>query len=203
MLPAPCTFFNMKLSTLSILLLIATVAFTTSCSSPALDDYSDVQLQLVDQNGVSVTFPDDFRGAPVVMGFIYTHCPDICSFITANVSKVYNEMDDPGETRFVLVTFDPNRDTSEVLKGYADAFDMDREPFQFLTGDPNVIDQLMVRVGVRTQESYSREIENSDRMYFLNHSDKILLIDSRSRLIFDYGGSMTPPNIIIEDLEKL
>lgn len=193
----------MKLSTLSILLLIATVAFTTSCSSPALDDYSDVQLQLVDQNGVSVTFPDDFRGAPVVMGFIYTHCPDICSFITANVSKVYNEMDDPGETRFVLVTFDPNRDTSEVLKGYADAFDMDREPFQFLTGDPNVIDQLMVRVGVRTQESYSREIENSDRMYFLNHSDKILLIDSRSRLIFDYGGSMTPPNIIIEDLEKL
>lgn len=203
MLPAPCTFFNMKLSTLSILLLIATVAFTTSCSSPALDDYSDVQFQLVDQNGVSVTFPDDFRGAPVVMGFIYTHCPDICSFITANVSKVYNEMDDPGETRFVLVTFDPNRDTSEVLKGYADAFDMDREPFQFLTGDPNVIDQLMVRVGVRTQESYSREIENSDRMYFLNHSDKILLIDSRSRLIFDYGGSMTPPNIIIEDLEKL
>lgn len=203
MLSAPCTFFNMKLSTLSILLLIATVAFTTSCSSPALDDYSDVQLQLVDQNGVSVTFPDDFRGAPVVMGFIYTHCPDICSFITANVSKVYNEMDDPGETRFVLVTFDPNRDTSEVLKGYADAFDMDREPFQFLTGDPNVIDQLMVRVGVRTQESYSREIENSDRMYFLNHSDKILLIDSRSRLIFDYGGSMTPPNIIIEDLEKL
>ena len=184
-------------------LFIATVAFTISCSSPALDDYSDVQFQLVDQNGTSVTFPDDFEGAPVVMGFIYTHCPDICSFITANVSKVYNEMDDPGATQFVLVTFDPDRDTPEVLKGYADAFDMDREPFQFLTGDPDVIDQLMTRVGVRTQESYSREVEDNDRMYFLNHSDKILLIDSRSRLIFDYGGSMTPPGIIIEDLEKL
>ena len=175
----------------------------TSCSSPALDDYSDVQFDLVDQNGSLVTFPDDFRGAPVVMGFIYTHCPDICSFITANVSKVHNEMSDPGNTQFILVTFDPNRDTPDVLKGYADAFDMDREPFQFLTGEPEVIDQLMRRVGVRTQESYSREVEDNERIYFLNHSDKILLIDGQSRLIFDYGGSMTPPKIIIEDLEKL
>jgi len=175
----------------------------TSCSSPALDDYSNVQFDLVDQNGSLVTFPDDFRGAPVVMGFIYTHCPDICSFITANVSKVHNEMSDPGNTQFILVTFDPNRDTPDVLKGYADAFDMDREPFQFLTGEPEVIDQLMRRVGVRTQESYSREVEDNERIYFLNHSDKILLIDGQSRLIFDYGGSMTPPKIIIEDLEKL
>ncbi len=193
----------MRLFIRNLILFIVTIGIAVSCSSPALDDYSDVQFQLVDQNGDSVIFPDDFEGAPVVMGFIYTNCPDICSFITANVSKIYNEMDDPGDTQFVLVTFDPNRDTSEVLKGYADAFDMDREPFQFLTGDPDVIDQLMTRVGVRTQESYSRDTENGERMYFLNHSDKILLIDSRSRLIFDYGGSMTPPNIIIEDLEKL
>lgn len=185
-----------------ILLFIAVTVFY-SCSSPALDDYSDVQFELIDQNGESTIFPDDFQGSPVVMGFIYTHCPDICSFITANVSKVYEEMSDPGDTRFVLVTFDPERDTPEVLKGYAHAFDMDREPFQFLTGDPEVIDQLMRRVGVRTQESYSRDLDDGERMYFLNHSDKILLIDSRSRLIFDYGGSMTPPNIIIEDLGKL
>lgn len=193
----------MRLFIQKFILFIVVIGFSTSCSSPALDDYSDVQFQLVDQNGESVIFPDDYKGAPVVMGFIYTNCPDICSFITANVSKVYNEMDNPGETQFVLVTFDPNRDTPEVLKNYADAFEMDREPFHFLTGDPDEIDQLMTRVGVRTQESYSREIENGDRMYFLNHSDKILLIDSQSKLIFDYGGSMTPPNIIIEDLEKL
>tara|TARA_R100001143_G_C3361215_1_gene136146 strand:+ start:179 stop:760 length:582 start_codon:yes stop_codon:yes gene_type:complete len=193
----------MRLYIRNLILVIFTIGFAISCSSPALDDYSDVQYHLMDQNGESVIFPDDYEGAPVVMGFIYTNCPDICSFITANVSKVYNEMENPGETQFVLVTFDPDRDTSEVLKNYANAFDMDKDPFQFLTGDPDVIDQLMTRVGVRTQESYSREIEDGERMYFLNHSDKILLIDSRSRLIFDYGGSMTPPNIIIEDLEKL
>lgn len=193
----------MKFYLQSLFITLALAGLFISCSSPALDDYSDVRFELVDQNGVTMVFPDDFQGAPVVMGFIYTHCPDICSFITANLSKVYEEMSDPGDTQFVMVTFDPNRDTPEVLKGYANAFDMDREPFQFLTGDPEVIDELMIRVGVRIQESFSRDIDENDRMYFLSHSDKILLIDSRSRLIFDYGGSMTPPHIIIEDLEKL
>lgn len=177
--------------------------YLTACGSPALDDYSDVSFELTDQNGETVEFPGDFEGAPLVVGFIYTNCPDICSFITDNIGKVYEEIDNPGNTSFVLVTFDPERDTPEVLKSYAQAFDMDREPFQFLTGDPETIDELMKRVSVRSQESYSRELEDGKRMYFLNHSDKILLIDQQSKLIFDYGGSMTPVHIIAEDLKKL
>jgi protein SCO1 len=184
-------------------LLSAFIIFLSSCSSPALDDYSDVRYELIDQNGETVVFPDDFEGAPLVVGFIYTHCPDICSFITANVGKVFDEMDDPGDTQFVLVTFDPERDTPEVLKSYAAAFEMDKEPFRFLTGSSDTIDEFMQRVSVRSQESFSRELDNGDRTYFLSHSDKILLIDQNSRLIFDYGGSMTPVSIIIEDLQKL
>lgn len=182
---------------------ISAAILLSACSQPALDDYSDVSYELIDQNGETVTFPDDFEGSPLVVGFIYTHCPDICSFITANVGKVYEEMENPGDTKFLLVTFDPDRDTPEVLKSYAAAFEMDREPFRFLTGDPDTIDDFMRRVSVRTQESYSRDMDDGERLYFLSHSDKILLIDQNSRLIFDYGGSMTPVNIIIEDLEKL
>jgi len=192
----------MRFSIITTLSLSAAILLS-ACSQPALDDYSDVSYELIDQNGETVTFPDDFEGSPLVVGFIYTHCPDICSFITANVGKVYEEMENPGDTKFLLVTFDPDRDTPEVLKSYAAAFEMDREPFRFLTGDPDTIDDFMRRVSVRTQESYSRDMDDGERLYFLSHSDKILLIDQNSRLIFDYGGSMTPVNIIIEDLEKL
>lgn len=184
-------------------LLLGTLILLQACGNPALDDFSDIQFELTDQNGESVIFPDDFEGSPVVMGFIYTHCPDICSFITANVKKVREEIGNTQNTQFVLVTFDPERDTPEVLKNYAQAFDMDREPFHFLTGDSETINQFMERMSVRIQESYSKEVENGDRMYFLNHSDKILLINEKSELIFDYGGSMTPVNIIAEDLKKL
>lgn len=185
---------------LSILLLLF---FLNSCGNKAIDDFSDTSFELTNQNGETVHFPDDFEGAPLVIGFIYTNCPDICSFITANVRDVYKEMKNPGNVQFALVTFDPRRDTPDVLKNYARSFNMDREPFQFLTADSTTIASFMDRMSVRTQESYSRELDNGERMYFLNHSDKILLIDEESRLIFDYGGSMTPVGIIIEDLNNL
>lgn len=195
-------FNNNRFSFLAGILLFNILLFG-GCSNPALDDYSDVSYQLVNQDGETVLFPDDFKGSPLILGFIYTNCPDICSFITANVKKIHDEMDDPGETQFVLITFDPSRDTPDVLSEYARAFDMNRSPFHFLTGDEEEINDLMTRFGVRTQESYSKDLENGERLYFINHSDKILLINKQLELIFDYGGSMTPPSIIIEDLEKL
>lgn len=190
---------RLRLTTILGILLLVTI----SCGNETLDDFSDSSFKLTNQNGEQVIFPDDFEGAPLVMGFIYTNCPDICSFITANVRNVYRQMDNPGDVQFALVTFDPHRDSPEVLKKYAQSFEMDHEPFQFLTADSSTIASFMDRVSVRTQESYSEETEDGERMYFLNHSDKILLINENSELIFDYGGSMTPVNIIIEDLNKL
>jgi protein SCO1/2 len=173
------------------------------CGNNTLDNYTDSSFELTNQDGETVIFPDDFEGAPLVMGFIYTNCPDICSFITANVRDIYREMENPGDVQFALVTFDPQRDTPDVLKSYAQSFEMDNEPFQFLTADSSTIASFMDRVNVRTQESYSQESETGDRIYFINHSDKILLINKDSELIFDYGGSMTEPQLIIEDLNKL
>jgi len=184
-------------------LFIISLLLLASCVNDRLDDYSDVSFELTNQNGESVTFPDDFEGAPLIVGFIYTNCPDICSFITANVQKIHKEIENPGDTQFVLITFDPERDTPDELKKYASAFDMDTEPFHFLTGDTETIDALMKRVSVRTSVDEKRETETGRSIYFINHSDKILLIDQRSRLVFDYGGSMTPTEMIVEDLNKL
>lgn len=196
---------NSYFSRISYITILSGLLFflVIGCGNETLDDYSDSSFELTNQNGETVTFPDDFEGAPLVMGFIYTNCPDICSFITANVRDVYSEMENPGDVQFALVTFDPQRDTPDVLKSYAQSFEMDKEPFQFLTSDSSTIASFMDRVNVRTQESYSQEAENGERMYFINHSDKILLINENSELIFDYGGSMTNPQLIIEDLNKL
>lgn len=184
-------------------ILVITLFSFSGCVNQAKDNFSDVSFELTNQNGKTVHFPEDFEGAPLVMGFIYTHCPDICSFITANVRNVYRQMDNPGDVQFALITFDPTRDTPEVLKKYAQTFEMDKNPFQFLTADSSTIASMMERMKVRTKESYSEKLENGERAYFLNHSDKILLIDENSNLIFDYGGSMTEPKLIIEDIQKL
>jgi protein SCO1/2 len=173
------------------------------CGPDRLDDYSGDSFSLVNQDGESVTFPDDFEGSPLVVGFIYTNCPDICSFITANVRKIHDANTYPEGTQFALITFDPERDRPEDLKSYAGAFEMDQEPYHFLTGSPEEIERLMNRVNIRTAVSSEQETESGESIYFLSHSDKILLIDRESRLVFDYGGSMTPVEIVAEDLGKL
>ena len=212
------------LTFLLLLQLLLLSVLLVSCGEPRLDDYTDISVTLEDQNGASVQFPDDFEGRPMVVGFIYTNCPDICPFITSNIKKIAAEvggetgnqgLQDEGsqdegsrdeglqEVQFLLITFDPERDTQEVLKKYAQAFQMDRAPFRFLTGDEEQVHRLMERVSVRTSVTDERLLDSGDTIYFLSHSDKILLIDRKGRLVFDYGGSMTPPRIVAEDLRKL
>ena len=57
-----------------------------------IDDMNDASFELVNQDSVRVTFPEDFRGQYVVMGFVYTNCPDICPLITQNLIKIQKDL---------------------------------------------------------------------------------------------------------------
>jgi protein SCO1/2 len=182
------------------ILIIISVGFS-ACGPEPLDSFDDVQVELTSHRGEVLQFPDAFAGKPVVMGFVYTHCPDICSLVAANVKGVADQVGD--EAVYVLVSFDPERDTPEVLANYAAAFNMQDEPFYFLTGDPETVAGFMERMRVRTEISYESTTESGTSVYFMNHSDKIMLLDAKGRLMVEYGGSMTPPAMIVEDFQKL
>lgn len=168
-----------------------------------IDDLGDASFELINQDSVAVTFPDDFEGKYVVMGFIYTHCPDICPLITQNLIKIQNGLGNPDDVQFIAVSFDPKRDTPAVLKDFKNVFGLDRN-FDFLTGDSLTIQTMMDSVRVRTQVSFSTTTEAGEEMYFLNHSDKIMVVDPNSKVIIEYGGSQpSVPSLIIEDLNKI
>ena len=168
-----------------------------------IDDLGDASFELLDQDSVAVTFPDDFQGEFVVIGFIYTNCPDICSLITQNLVRIQKEMDHPDDVHFIAVTFDPERDTPSTLKKYGNSFGVD-ENFTFLTGVPTEVFEMMDSVRVRSQISFTDTTDDGRELYFINHSDKIMVLDKQSRVIFEYGGSQPMiPNIVIEDLNKV
>ena len=166
-----------------------------------IDDLGDRSFTLLNQDSALVQFPEDFKGKYVVMGFIYTHCPDVCPLITRNLVQVQKELDYPEDVYFLGVSFDPTRDTPSVLKEYKAAFNLG-ENFDFLTGDSLVMSSFLDSVRVRSQVSFSTESESGEKLYFMNHSDKIIIMDPRSRVIMEYGGSMTKASYIIEDLQS-
>lgn len=168
-----------------------------------IEDMGDATFELLTQDSVAVTFPDDFEGDYVVMGFIYTNCPDICSLITQNLVKIQKDMNYPEDVQFIAATFDPVRDTPSALKKYGEAFNVG-ENFTFLTGDSTEVFALMDSARVRSQVSLRDTTGDGRELYFINHSDKIMVLDKQSRVIFEYGGSQKViPTIVKEDLNKV
>ncbi|MAL18534.1 MAG: SCO family protein [Balneola sp.] len=187
------------------LLLLALPFLVIACGNnpDVIEDMGDASFKLVDADSNSVTFPDDFEGDYVVMGFIYTNCPDICSLITQNLVKIQKDLNYPEDVQFIAATFDPNRDTPSALKKYGNAFGVDKN-FTFLTGDSTEVFALMDSARVRSQISLSRETESGEKLYFINHSDKIMVLDKQARVIFEYGGSQKMiPSLVVEDLNKV
>ncbi|MCP9291079.1 SCO family protein [Gracilimonas sediminicola] len=187
------------------LILLFIPLFIIACGNnpEVIEDMGDASFQLVNSDSAEVVFPDDFEGDYVVMGFIYTNCPDICSLITQNLVKIQKELNYPEDVQFVAATFDPVRDTPSKLKQYGKAFGVD-ENFTFLTGDSTEVFALMDSARVRSQVSFTQQTESGKELYFINHSDKIMVLDKQARVIFEYGGSQPMiPSLVVEDLNKV
>lgn len=194
------------------LLAILAIFTLSSCVNEPAESFSDLSVTLTDHRGKSVTFPDDYLGSPMMIGYVYTNCPDICSLITANVNQIEGLVreNNPGladrpmedQPSYILMTFDPARDTPEQMAKYAASFNMSYEPFHFLTGDSTAIQTVMERMRVRTSVSYDTVSANGQRVYFLSHSDKIYLLDEDASVVYEFGGSMTSPSMMANDLSN-
>jgi cytochrome oxidase Cu insertion factor (SCO1/SenC/PrrC family) len=88
---------------------------------------------LTDQHGTPFHMAD-MAGKVVVFSFVYTHCTDICPYISLKVKAVHGMLGaDAARVGFVAVTTDPQRDTPEVIARYsreAGLFDI----WHFVTG---------------------------------------------------------------------
>lgn len=186
-----------------IFLLLPVLIISCNSGPDVIDDLSNTSFELLNQDSTAVTFPGDFEGEFVVMGFIYTNCPDICSLITQNLVRIQKDMNYPDDVHFIAATFDPERDTPSTLKKYGEAFGVD-ENFTFLTGDSTEVFALMDSVRVRSQISMTDTTDNGRELYFINHSDKIIVLDKQSRVVFEYGGSQPMiPSLVKEDLNRI
>jgi len=152
-----------------------------------------------------VQFPGSFKGTIVLVGYIYTYCPDICSIVTLNMREVQRQLDisDDSEVHFVGITMDPGRDTPQVLADYADRFDLDDRQWSFLTGDREVITRLMDQLEVVVRRTPTRFTDEGTAIYFIDHSDKVSLMDEEGNIRQNYMGSELAGDQVVEDIMTL
>jgi protein SCO1/2 len=111
-------------------------------------------LPVVTQDGKTLRFYDDLiKGKIVLISFIYTSCPDICPLTTARIAQMEEKLGDiVGRDIFLIsMTVDPENDTPERLKAFAEAFHAG-PGWSFVTGKPEDVRAINYKLGERSRK---------------------------------------------------
>lgn len=138
----------------------------------------------------------DFKGKLVALFFGYTQCPDVCPTTMAELAEAKKLLGPQGDRlQVVFVTVDPERDTSQVLKGYMGNFD---PTFVALRPTP----EQLAGVAKDFKVYYKKVDGNTPTSYTMDHSAATYIYDTqgRLRLYARYGAG---PQALASDFKQL
>jgi protein SCO1/2 len=188
------------------LIIILLFVFASGCNNPLPEEKKiNGTFTLLNQDSSEVNFPDRFKGKILVTGFIFTNCPDICPMTIHNMQLIQKELakEKIKNVEFAAVSFDPLRDTPEVLSKQAELREVDLSNFNFLTGNKNRIDSLLDAMNIFAFTDDTTYTESGEPVYFFVHTDRITLVDQQGSIRKEYSGSKINIDEIISDIKYL
>lgn len=192
---------NIRLTVVGLLALIAVIVsgFVYQLKKPRVMTDSELRIngafmfetpralpafELVDHRGQPFT-ADSFRGQWTLVFFGFTYCPDICPTTMAFLSRFMGELEglpEQADTRVVMVSVDPARDTPERMAEYVPYFNPD---FTGVTGDFLEIHRLATALNTPVR----KEKPDDEGNYLVEHGANVALINPRG----DYHGFFKAP----------
>lgn len=148
-------------------------------------------ITLTNQLGDTVSLYD-LQGKLLVFDFIFTSCRYVCPKLTSNMAAMQQSFITGGDeikkpdssiVHFISFSIDPERDSSERLRGFADKFKVSHDNWWFLTGNRDSIYQFI---------SEELKVDKYDEALPINpdfiHTDRFVLVDKSLRVRGYYKG---------------
>jgi len=126
----------------------------------------------------------DLTGHVWVADIIFTRCAGPCPRMTRQMKELQDALP-PGTAKLVTLTTDPDFDTPEVLKKYAERNGADAGRWMFLTGTKRAIGDLAVGSLKLTALPVKPEERQSPADLFV-HSTIFVVVDKRGQLRGSY-----------------
>ncbi len=138
-----------------------------------------------------------YRGKALLVTFLYTHCPDVCPLITANLREAQSLMGagTAAKTQIVAVSVDPRGDTPRTVAAFLKVHQMTGR-MQYLIGSPRELGHVWQQWGVGSE----RDAEQPD---VVNHSALVYGITASGELKTVYIGSSFTPSEVAHDTPLL
>lgn len=148
---------------------------------PALPVYGKIpDFQLTERSGETVS-AQSLIGKIWIADFIFTRCAGICPMMSSHMKRIQEKIKDQDDIRLVSFSVDPEYDTPEVLKKYAERFEADPGKWLFLTGDKNQIHALSQQ-HFRLAVADVPEAERQAPEQTVDHSSKFVLVDEAGQI---------------------
>ncbi len=151
------------------------------------------------QNGKKVHLAD-YRGKVLALTFIYTRCPlpDFCIRMSNNFSAIERSLkkDATVNNKWHLfsVTFDPDFDKPNILKGYGKTYGADFSDWDFLVTDKASLQKFADGFDLTYQP---------DEGGLIAHTLRTIVVDQRGNLVRTLKGNDWTPDQIADEIRRL
>lgn len=116
-----------------------------------------------------------FRGAPMLVFFGYTHCPDVCPATLSDMTLMLRQLPADAKIAALFITVDPERDTPAALKEYLSSF------------DPRILGLSGARAELepvyKSYHVYSKRVPGSGGDYTMDHSALVYIMDKAGEFV--------------------
>ncbi|WP_037348891.1 SCO family protein [Sediminibacter sp. Hel_I_10] len=126
--------------------------------------------EFVNQEGDTIT-NKDYENKVYVVEFFFTTCPTICPRMNRNLVQIQNTFSDFEDFGVASFTINPEHDSPEVLKAYAEKYGITNPNWNLMTGDQEEI-YALANVGFNIYAGQNPEVDGG-----FEHSGNFALID--------------------------
>lgn len=155
--------------------------------------------ELADIDGKQVSLAST-KGKARIVYFYFANCPDVCPPTTFLLSQVQDQLKEEGKlgkkAELISITFDPERDTNEVIRKFANKVEASFDSWHFLRGEEAATAELARGFGLMVQKA-------PDGSFI--HSNVITIVDQDGQIRKQFNGSAEDltADQIVKELNKL
>ncbi len=147
---------------------------------------------LTDQNGKQISLAQ-FKGSPVVLTFLYTHCPDQCPLTAERLhSSMVTLGSDASKIGVIAVSTDPKGDTLQSVQKFTLQHNM-QNYWHYLIGTQNTLSPIWDAYNVYAQ----------GQQQSVDHTLAIYIIDKQGHERAFFGGNSFSSDQVTTDLKIL
>ena len=130
---------------------------------------------LTNQDGRQVAL-SDIRGKPVVLTFLYTHCPDVCPIIADKLRQALDQMgQDAASVSIIAVSTDPRQDDRLSVVRFTEQHGLTGR-WNYLVGSPGQVQPVWQSYYIAAQD-----LRDIDPAQGVMHSAVLFFIDKQGR----------------------